>query len=93
MESNGPLDLLTGVKVKDVSPAAQDTIAVQRASKLFKELGGRTMQTPYFPKDKLDELNPEDRKTVDEINDLLDTVRERRKARREIEEAKVAQAK
>lgn len=87
------LDLGTGIKVKDVSPAAQDTIATQRAAKLFKELGGRNQEIPYFPKDKIEKLSPEDKATVESIQGLLDTVRERRKLRREMQEAKIPTAR
>lgn len=87
------LNLGTGLRVADVSPAAQDSIATQRASKLFRELGGRNQTIPFFPADKLDKLNPEDRETVEGIKGLLKTVQERRKMRREMEQAKVQEVR
>lgn len=45
------LNLLTGVRVSDLSPGAQDALARERVQLLLTESGGKVFERPYLPKD------------------------------------------
>ena len=75
-------NLLTGFKLTDVSPAAQDRELLNRASAIEKQLlGARSFTTSYIPKDKKGEMSPKEQELEAQIAALRRLVAERRKAR------------
>lgn len=79
----GLANLLTGVRVSDVSPTAQDAILQQRAAKMLKDLGGREYKRAYVPEDRLDRMSQEDRELAGDLQQLLKDIDSRFKERRE----------
>jgi len=87
------LNLLTGVRVNDVSPQAQDSILNDRLARALKDLGGRTFSRPYVSDDREASMTPEEKKLSDELLEGLKRLQERFKGRRESKEkAEVASA-
>lgn len=83
----GLVNLLTGARVTDVSPTARDAILKQRAAHLLKELGAREFKRPYVPDHRLDRMTEEDKVLVGELQELLNTIDQRFRERREAEDA------
>lgn len=53
-------NLGSGVKVVDVSPAAQDAMLQDRLNEVKREMGGRTFGISYFPKEVQAKMSPEE---------------------------------
>lgn len=60
-------NLLTGVRVSDVSPGAQDAILRQQVQQMEKELGAKKYVKTYFPAAEKEKLSPHDRALVEEL--------------------------
>ncbi len=75
-------NLLTGVRVTDVSPGAQENILRQRANALIRDLGGREVRRAYFPdKEKLAAADQDLAASLEELlADLSNRSRQRRMA-------------
>lgn len=81
------MNLLTGARVNDVSPQAQDAIYSERLARELKEMGGRTFQRPYISDEREAQMTPEERAKGEMILGEIDKVGKRFKARRENKEA------
>lgn len=75
------INLGTGVRVTDVSPAAQDAILQERAAELLKDLGGKEFAKPYFPKERKERLSAAELAKVETLQQILNELARRRKAR------------
>jgi hypothetical protein len=73
-------NLLTGARVADVSPAAQDAILRSRANAVFKEIGGREFRRSYIPDEE--RLSPENRDLAGGLKELLAELAKRQRARK-----------
>jgi hypothetical protein len=73
-------NLLTGVRVTDVSPGAQENILRQRANALIRDLGGREVRRAYFP-DK-EKLAAADQDLAASLEELLAELSNRSRQRR-----------
>ncbi len=80
----GPIDkainLLTGVKVSDISPAAQQRKAGDVIRESIRDLGGSIFETPYLTEEDAEQM-PVDRASA--IQELLSLDRNRKKRRLE----------
>jgi hypothetical protein len=74
-------NLLSGVKVTDVSPATQDRELLNRVAQIEKEMGGKTYALSYVPKDRKEELTEKERKDLAVIAELKRLLSERSKKR------------
>lgn len=75
-------NLLTGVRVSDVSPAAQDRELLNRAGAIEKQLlGAREYRDTYIPKDRQAEFSPKEQELSAELKALRRLLEERRKRR------------
>jgi hypothetical protein len=54
------LNLLSGIKVSDISPKSQSYTLARRASELAKAAGAKTRQDVYFSRQQLEELRKSD---------------------------------
>lgn len=50
-------NFLTGLRISDISPAAQDAVLQERADQLMKSLGAKDYNKTYFPKDMLENMS------------------------------------
>jgi len=75
-------NLLSGVRVADISPAAQDSALLNRVNSLLKDSGARQFATSYIPQDRLDRLSPQQRELVAQLEELKKLIAQRRKGRR-----------
>jgi len=84
-------NLGTGFRISDVSPGAQDTILRERAEVLMKELGAKTFQRTYFPKERLETMSPNQLLKAMELqalqNELARRAKERKAAKAALENA------
>lgn len=76
-------NLTTGLKFTDISPAAQDKELMNRVAQIEKQLGGRTYQLSYIPKDVKEEMSAKELKQVEQINTLKRLLEARSRGRRE----------
>ena len=78
----GALNLLTGVRVTDVSPAAQDAVIRERSTALMKELGAKSSARTYFPKDDVSQMTPEQQAQAVRLQLLQNILADRAKERK-----------
>lgn len=76
------LNLLTGVRVSDVSPAAQDAVLRDRALEMMKGLGSRAFTRTYFDKDDVQNMPAPQRALAEKLTQLQSLLAERAKERR-----------
>ncbi len=76
------INLLTGIKATDVSPAAQDKELRGRIGQIEKEMGGQTFTRSYLPKDVQGKLNPKQMQAYLAMQELEKLLGERSKARK-----------
>lgn len=76
------MNLFSGVKVTDVSPATQDRELLNRVAQIEKEMGSRTFSLSYIPKDRKEELTDKEKKDLAVIAELKRLLSERSKGRR-----------
>lgn len=84
----GALNLLTGVRVSDVSPAAQDAVIRERTTALMKELGAKSFARIYFPKDDVAQMTPEQQAQAIRLQLLQNILADRAKERKAAAAAK-----
>jgi hypothetical protein len=79
------INLLTGIRATDVSPAAQDRELISRAGAIEKELlGAREYRDTYVPKAKQEEFTPKQKELHAELKALRRLLEERRKHRQQV---------
>lgn len=77
----GAMNLLTGLRVTDVSPAAQDRVIREHTQALAKELGAKEFARTYFPKHKLSTMSDKKRSSAEQLQALLNLLAKRAKER------------
>ena len=82
------MNLLTGARVSDVSPKAQNTIYLERLGQEIKRMGGRTFSRPYFSDAKEVDMTEAERVQSKLLLDEVNNVTKRLKILRESEESK-----
>ena len=75
-------NLLTGFRVSDVSPAAQDAILRERTMEAMKGMGGRTFERTSIPDEVIASLPPDQQVLALRYRALLNELAQRAKARR-----------
>lgn len=78
----GALNLATGIRVSDVSPAAQDAVIRERSAALMKELGAKSFARVYFPKDDVANMSPLEQEQALRLQLLQNVLAERAKERK-----------
>lgn len=81
-DAMGALNLATGIRVSDVSPASQDAVIRERASALMKELGAKSFARVYFPKDDVANMTPLEQQQALRLQLLQNVLAERAKERK-----------
>lgn len=77
-------NLLTGVRVSDVSPAVQDSLLREQAQKILKSFPeARTYTQTFVPKDEWAKLAPDERLKVQELTTVLNVLSRRASFRAE----------
>lgn len=76
------VNLLTGVKVSDVSEQNQERVIQQRALELMDEMGARTFEKPYFPKEIEAAMTPEEAQQAEALELLQAVLADRQKKRK-----------
>lgn len=79
---SGMGNVLSGIKVSDISPAAQDAVIRERASALMKELGAKAFTRVYFPQDDVATMNPLEQAQAVRLQMLQNVLAERAKERK-----------
>lgn len=82
------MNLLTGARVSDVSPKAQDAIYMERLGQEIKKMGGRTFSRPYFSDAKEAQMTEAEKVQSKLLLDEINNVTKRFKVRRESEDSK-----
>lgn len=75
------LNLLTGVRQTDVSPAAKDRALMDQAAQVMKGLGAREFSETYLSADRLNELPAPQRALANKLNELKHLIAARRRER------------
>lgn len=76
-------NLLTGVRVSDISPAAQDALLRERLQGIMRsELGGKSFEKSYIPTDVLEGMPPEQQLEAMKIQALMNILAKRAKQRK-----------
>jgi hypothetical protein len=76
------INLLTGARVTDVSPAAHDAVLRDRAAELMKRMGSRSFEKVYFPDEAIEAMPPGDQILAQQLQALQTALATRAKARR-----------
>jgi len=71
------LNLLTGVRVADVSPVQQDKLISQQLNKMMEQLGGKKFGTAYFSAEDLERMTPQQQATVTRLMELQRAIKRR----------------
>jgi hypothetical protein len=77
------VNLTTGLKLTDISPAAQDAELRRRIQKIEREMGAKTFTDTYIPKDQKAKMKPEEAIAYVRVQELRKLLGERSKARKE----------
>jgi len=85
------VNFMTGIRMTDVSPQAQDQILRERLSLLSNQMGGRTFERDYIPQEVLESMPPELRGQAEVIQSAQAKLAERAKHRKAIREMQLAQ--
>lgn len=75
------MNLLTGAKISDISPAAQDAVLRERLAQAQKQLGSRNYVTAYFPKDIKEAAPEKTKQMIQELEQISKILRARQKDR------------
>lgn len=81
--SMAALNTLTGARVSDVSPAAQDALIRDEADAVAREMGATSYNVTRFSKAQLSAASPEDRQKMLAFNALKDELARRAKSRKQ----------
>ena len=84
----GLMNLLSGIKVSDISPAAQDTVTRERMQALMKTLGAKSFENVYFPKAQVAEMPPEQQIKVLQLEALKQELVRKAKERKAAKETR-----
>ena len=76
--------MLTGARVTDISPAAQDAVLRDRAAEMMKRMGSSTFSKVYFPEEELAEMSPGRRAIAESLMQLQAQLASRAKERRQL---------
>lgn len=76
------MNLLTGVKLSDISPASQDATIQEAAGAARKRLGGKTFTVDYLPADVRAKLSPKEQLDAALIDALMKELDRRKKERK-----------
>ena len=71
------LNLGTGIRITDVSPAAEDAILREHAQKALRELGGRVYTRAYVPAEILQQESPEVQEQAKRLESLMSELAKR----------------
>jgi hypothetical protein len=77
------MNALTGLRITDVSPAAQDAMLRERVQELMRQLGGKTFNRSYIPAEDFAAMSPKEKAdalALKELNDMLAMRAKKRKA-------------
>lgn len=78
------LNLLTGARISDLSPASSDAVLRETAGAVAKEAGARSFESIYFPKKVIDEVresDPQKAAQMEAYNALRNVLARKAKAR------------
>lgn len=78
----GAVNLLTGMRVSDISPAAQDAILRERAQEAWKQLGARPFVRMSVPSEERLKMGSAEGLASDRLKAILDEISERTKKRK-----------
>jgi hypothetical protein len=76
-------NLLTGLRISDVSPEASESIVRERMMNLMKDLGSKEFVRPYFPQEMMDSMSPEQQLERMQLQAMINELANRAKARAE----------
>jgi RNA polymerase sigma factor (sigma-70 family) len=79
-------NIASGVKVTDVEPEARERIAIDMASKLLKEYGGREMSLTYVPEWAKERLSEERIAQMEAIQQFISQVQKETRSRKKAAE-------
>ena len=82
------INMLTGVRITDVSPNTQDSLLRSRAAAALKEAGGRQFVRTYLPQSTKEKLTPNELANAEELHALMNTLADRAKQRKKELQAK-----
>jgi hypothetical protein len=82
-------NLGTGLRITDVSPAAQDAVLRERIQQLQRELGGRDFDTVTINAERLARMSPQQRAAYEELKRASNTLTKRAKQRKAVKELAV----
>jgi hypothetical protein len=77
------LNVLTGIKTKDVSPAAKDALERDILARAMKELGAKSFTRTYIPDDVKATMTPEELAQATKFEQLMDILARNAKERKE----------
>jgi len=72
----------SGVRVSDVSPAAQDAMLREWVQSAEKEIGGKSYLKTYIPKEVKADMSPVERMAAQQLEDLMNAINQRTKKRK-----------
>jgi hypothetical protein len=78
----GLMNLVTGFRITDVSPAAQDAVIRERSTALMRELGAKSFARTYFPKEDVSQMSPDEQLQAVRLQLLQNILAERAKERK-----------
>lgn len=76
------INLATGMRITDVSPAAQDAILREQTQNALRDYGGRSFIRTYVPETALEQMSDTERQQALELQGLLNTLADRAKERK-----------
>lgn len=75
-------NLTTGVRMSDISPAAQDAILREQIQEEMKKLGARSFSNIYIPEEEKVGMNPEEREAAETLQAIMKELQDRAKQRK-----------
>jgi hypothetical protein len=78
--------LTTGMRIADISPAAQDAVLRERIQELQRQLGGRDFDTVTINAERLARMSPQQRAAYEELKRASNTLTKRAKQRKAVKE-------
>lgn len=76
------VNLLSGLRLTDVSPASQDRELQRRIQQVERSLGAKSFNTTYLPQDVKDEMSPQEKQEAAKLAALKKLLTERSKSRK-----------
>jgi hypothetical protein len=80
-------NLLTGMRVTNVSPAAQESLLRERVQQMMRQAGGKTFVRSYIPEEVEANMSPKELEDSQKLEALINTLAKRAKARAEARKA------